>query len=96
MKDHENVWIRIATHARRAPAGAFEEAPPGFVTRVVARGLEARRRPDELISRYAFRAFAAAAAFAVVFAATNINLLSAERLAEGYGEDPVGEFLTEL
>jgi hypothetical protein len=96
MKDHNSTWTRLTALARRAPAEETAAPPPGFSTRVVARAFEARRKPDEFVVCYMLRAFGFAAALAVVFAVTNLNILSADTLAADLSDDPVGQFVTQL
>ena len=96
MKDHNSTWLRLTALARRAPAEETVAPPLGFSTRVVARAVEAQRKPDEFVVRYMLRALGFAAALAVVCAATNLNVLSADTLAAELSDDPVGEFITQL
>lgn len=96
MKDHDDTWQRLVRLARSAPHESTAPAPVGFGTRVAARAFEARRRPDEFVVRYMLRALGFAAALAVVCAATNLNILSADTLAAELSDDPVGQFITQL
>jgi len=96
MKDYHTIWMRITALARQTPEEPVGAPSPGFVTRVVARAFAAPTRPDEFFARYALRAFGLAAALAVVCAATNVNLIAGDTLTEGFAEDPVGEFITQL
>ncbi|HUG10986.1 MAG TPA: hypothetical protein VMM36_08230 [Opitutaceae bacterium] len=96
MKDHNTTWSRLTALARRAPREAVGAPPPGFTTRVVARAFEARRKPDEFLARYALRALGLSAALAIVFAVSNLNVLSVDTLASELSDDPVGDFITQL
>ncbi len=90
-------WLRLVAAARRAPQEESVQLPPGFVTRVAARGLALRREPADLFGLFGLRALGVALAVLLTSAAVSYPLSRvAERGAGTDLDDPVAELVAQL
>jgi hypothetical protein len=94
MKDPEKSWDRLVEAARRAPAGAGEEAPFGFSTRVAALAFEQGRSGSSAFARLSLRAAAVALLLAAIAVGVNYSAIVGafeDGPAPVAGDDPVAE-----
>jgi hypothetical protein len=89
-------WLRLVAAARSAPEDDSALLPPGFVTRVAARGMAARREPSDLLGLFAVRALGVALAILVTSAVASYPLAKSGDNAGGDLDDPVAELVAQL
>lgn len=96
MNRHDQVWPRLVTAARRAPAAPDAEVPFGFATRVAALGLAAQRsNPWNLLEKFALRGLLAATACSLAAIVFSYSASSGTREDESLAAaDSVSELLS--
>ena len=93
--NHLPPWEQLVAAARRAPSPP-ESAPPGFATRIAARGLQVRRESGDVFAFLGFRALALALVVMITTAAVSYPLLAGGTTPGDDDNDPVAELVARL
>jgi hypothetical protein len=97
MNPHQQLWLRLATTARRAPDDRDAAAPYGFGTRVAALGLAAPAAllPRALLEKFALRGLLAAGALSVAAIVFGYTAFDPDLESDFASNDSVTEVLAQ-